>query len=172
MKSNFHFDKKTGTIVQTDNAKVEQVTTTDNKQEILEVSQSPITPPTFQQEKRIEPKKATVNTGQDNILRMMRVSTPTPVQLIDKNGLPESYLDAVSTGVMMFREKEDYDICQISDERTGTPIAYIGGYALQFNFNMAELNTMERIEQFLEGIKKLFRHQIMNQNLQNNSFGS
>ena len=69
----------------------------------------------------------------------------------------------------MFREREDLDICQISDEKTGKVLAYIGGYALQFNFNMTELNTMERIEQCLQGIVKLFRHQIMNQNLRSNS---
>lgn len=40
-------------------------------------------------------------------------------------------------------------------KKTGKVLAYIGGYALQFNFNMAELNTMERIEQCLQGLVKL-----------------
>ena len=83
--------------------------------------------------------------------------------------MPEAYLDSITTGAMVFREREDLDICQISDEKTGKVLAYIGGYALQFNFNMTELNTMERIEQCLQGIVKLFRHQIMNQNLRSNS---
>ena len=99
---------------------------------------------------------------------MKRVNHPTSIQLIDENGLPEAYLDTTSTRVLMFRERDDYNICQISEEKSGKVLAYIGGYALQFNFNMAELNTMEKIEQCLQGIVKLFRHQIMNQNLREN----
>ena len=99
---------------------------------------------------------------------MQRTNKPTSVQLINEDGLPEAYLDSVTTGVMMFREREDYDICQISDERTGKVLAYIGGYALQFNFNMEELNTLEKINHCMEGLVKLFRHKIMTQNLREN----
>ncbi len=102
---------------------------------------------------------------------MQRVDAPTPIQLINENGIPEAYLDSVTTGVMMFRELQDYDICQITDEKTGKVLAYIGGYALQINFNMAELNTIERIDQCLQGIVKLFRHKIMNQAINNKSSG-
>lgn len=129
---------------------------------------SATTQPKFQQEKKIDMKADTVNVNRNQVVQMKRVSYPTPIQLIDENGMPESYIDSITTGVMMFRDREDYDICQISDEKTGKVLAYIGGYALQFNFNMAELNTMERIEQCLQGLVKLFRHQIMNQNLRNN----
>ena len=128
-----------------------------------------ITQPKFQQEKKIDMKADTVNVNRNQVVQMKRVSHPTPIQLIDGNGMPEAYIDSITTGVSMFRDREDYDICQISDEKTGKVLAYIGGYALQFNFNMAELNTMERIEQCLQGLVKLFRHQIMNQNLRNNS---
>lgn len=128
-------------------------------------SDSTTTQPQFQQEKKIDVKTDAVTINRNPVVQMKRVSHTTPIQLIDENGMPESYIDAITTGVMMFREREDYDICQISDEKTGKILAYIGGYALQFNFNMAELNTMERIEQCLQGIVKLFRHQIMNQNL-------
>ena len=125
--------------------------------------------PKFKQEKKIDVKADTVNVNRNQVVQMKRVSHPTPIQLVDENGIPEAYIDSITTGVSMFRDREDYDICQISDEKTGKILAYIGGYALQFNFNMAELNTMERIEQCLQGLVKLFRHQIMNQNLRNNS---
>ena len=62
---------------------------------------------------------------------------------------------------MMFRERQDYDIMQIIDERTNQPLMYIGGYALQMNFNMERLNSMEKIEQCLNGLTKLFRKSIM-----------
>lgn len=101
----------------------------------------------------------------NRFIRLHRVGDVTPLQLVDDNGMPESYLDSDSKGVLMFRELEDYDVCQISDEKTGKVLAYIGGYALAFNFNMAELNSMERIEQCLQGIVKLFRHKIMTQNI-------
>ena len=125
--------------------------------------------PKFKQEKKIDVKADTVNVNRNQVVQMKRVSHPTPIQLVDENGIPEAYIDSITTGVSMFRDREDYVICQISDEKTGKILAYIGGYALQFNFNMAELNTMERIEQCLQGLVKLFRHQIMNQNLRNNS---
>ena len=127
------------------------------------------TKPKFQQEKKIDVKADAVNINRNQVVQMKRVSHPTPIQLIDENGMPEAYIDSITTGVSMFRDREDYDICQISDEKTGKVLAYIGGFALQFNFNMAELNTMERIEQCLQGLVKLFRHQIMNQNLRSNS---
>ncbi len=127
------------------------------------------TQPKFQQEKKIDVKADTVNVNRNQVVQMKRVNHPTPIQLIDENGRPEAYIDSITTGISMFRDGEDYSICQISDEKTGKVLAYIGGYALQFNFNMAELNTMERIEQCLQGLVKLFRHQIMNQNLRNNS---
>lgn len=127
------------------------------------------TPPKFQQEKKIDVKTDTVNVNRNQVVQMKRVSHPTPIQLIDENSMPEAYIDSITTGILMFRDREDYNICQISDEKTGKVLAYIGGFALQFNFNMAELNTMERIEQCLQGLVKLFRHQIMNQNLRNNS---
>lgn len=153
MKHKFQFDKKTGTMVPSD-------VIVEN-----EVQQSgiPNQKPVFKEEKSIDVKPETINTKQ--IVQMKRVNTPTPIQLIGDNGIPEDYLDSITTGIMMFRELQDYDICQISDEKTGKVLAYIGGYALQINFNMAELNTMERIEQCLQGIVKLFRHKIMAQTL-------
>ncbi len=124
--------------------------------------------PIFEKEKRIEVKTENANVGNKTVVQMQRTDKPTPIQLINDNGLPEAYLDSVNTGVMMFRERDDYDICQITDERTGKVLAFIGGYALQFNFNMVELNNLERIEQCMQGLAKLFRHKIMTQNLREN----
>lgn len=158
MKSSFKFDERTGTMMpinkSSNSSGVEEraASTTDIK-------------PSFEKHTLdIKPDK-TVNLNQNPVLQMERVSKPTPIQLVNKEGLPESYLDSKTAGIVMFRDLEDYDICQITDEKSGTVLAYIGGYALQMNFNMAELNTMERVEQCLQGITKLFRHKIMNQNL-------
>ena len=60
-----------------------------------------------------------------------------------------------------FREKSDLTIFQIVDEDTGTILAYISGYALDINFNMAELKSVERVEQLISGISKMFRTAIM-----------
>lgn len=165
MKSNFKFDKKTGTMVP-ENEAVAQAINANVHREVKQTQSDPTTvKPTFQEERKIDVKADVVNAQRNQIVKMKRVDKPTPIQLIDENGMPEAYLDSDTIGIMMFRERQDYDICQISDEKTGKVLAYIGGYALQFNFNMAELRTMERIEQCLQGIVKLFRHKIMTQNM-------
>lgn len=164
--SKFMFDKRTGTMIPEGgmNVQNELKQQVGSESEIRQMDAQNLKKPVFAESKTIEAKSDVVN-AQDRIVKMKRVSKPTPVQLINESGIPESYLDATNTGIMMFRETQDYDICQIVDERTGKPLAYIGGYALQFNFNMAELNTMERIEQCLQGLVKLFRHKIMTQQI-------
>lgn len=167
MKHQFKFDKKTGTMVPI-NESVSQCVK-DRVHEDIRVCQSDdtTTVPDFHKQKHIIDNKA--NAISNQIVKMQRTDKPTPVQLINQEGLPEAYLDCVSSGILMFRERQDYDICQITDEKTGKVLAYIGGYGLAFNFNMEELRTMERIEQCLEGLKKLFRHKIMTQNLGSNN---
>ena len=60
-----------------------------------------------------------------------------------------------------FKEKSDLSIVQITDYDTNRVMGYIAGYALDINFNMEELNSVERVEQFLEGLKKAFRSVIL-----------
>ena len=67
----------------------------------------------------------------------------------------------VSEGIVQFREQSDLTIFQILDEQSGVPLGYISGYALDINFNMRELRSAERVEQFLDGIKKMFREAIL-----------
>lgn len=162
MKHKFQFDKKTGTMVPATNTVVE-----DEQSGVQLQSGVQAKKPVFAESKNIAVKAGAINTQQNQVVKMQRVDTPTPIQLINEKGIPEAYLDSITTGVMMFRELQDYDICQITDEKTGKVLAYIGGYALQINFNLTELNTMERIDQCLQGIVKLFRHKIMNQALNN-----
>ena len=171
MKHKFQFDKKTGTMVPMTSTAVEEIKV--NEQDSVQQIQSDMQAkkPVFAEGKNIAVKSGAINTQQNQIVKMQRVDTPTPIQLINENGIPEAYLDSVTTGVMMFRELQDYDICQITDEKTGKVLAYIGGYAHKINFNMAELNTIERIDQCLQGIVKLFRHKIMNQAINNKSSG-
>jgi len=160
MKTNFKFDKKTGTMVMAEssgNVRNEEV-------QKVETGVQP-TKPTFNEEKKMEVKSEAPNVMQNQVLQMQRVDKPTAVQLLNDKGIPEAYLDSVNTGVLMFRERQDYDIYQIVDERTSKPLAYIGGYALQINFNMTELNSMEKVEQCLGGLTKLFRKFIMEQAL-------
>lgn len=66
---------------------------------------------------------------------------------------------------VQFRAQSDYTIMQVTDERSGKPLMYIGGYALEIKFNMAELNSVVRVEQCLEGLKKMFRKFIVDQAL-------
>lgn len=165
MKSKFQFDKKTGTMVPSSEA-VAQGIKANVQNEVKQIKADADTPkPVFQEERRIEVKSEVANVQHNQIVKMQRIDKPSPIMLVDDKGVPEAYLDSVTTGVMMFRELEDYDRCQITDEKTGKVLAFIGGYALQINFNMAELNTLERINQCLQGIVKLFRHKIMTQSL-------
>lgn len=169
MKHKFEFDKKTGTMVPASDA-VAQGIKNNVQQEVIQ-SKADVTTekPSFQDEKKIEVKANVPAIQRNQIVKMQRVDKLTPIQLVDEKGVPEAYLDSITTGVMMFRERQDYDICQITDEKTGKVLAYIGGYALQINFNMTELNTLEKIEQCLQGMVKLFRHKIMNQALDGGS---
>lgn len=167
MKHKFQFDKKSGTMVPSG---VESAFgNSPDKPEVVEAPSAQIpAKPVFKEKKQIINRNSSVNVEQNQIVKMQRTNKPTPVQLVNEDGLPESYLDSITTGIMMFRERQDYDICQITDEKTGKVLAYIGGYALAFNFNMSELRSMEKIEQCLQGIVKLLRHKIMTQTLGEN----
>lgn len=165
MKSQFKFDKKTGTMMPSSDA-VAQGINANVHREVKETKADEVTPkPVFKEEKRIDIRADTAREQRNQVVKMQRIGEPSPIMLVNDKGMPESYLDSITGGVMMFRELEDYDRCQIVDEKTGKVLAIISGYALQFNFNMAELKTMERIEQCLQGLVKLFRHQIMTYNL-------
>ena len=142
MKTKFVFDKKTGTM-QPERNDVTQFTQMPNQ---------PVQPPQFNNEK-------TVNTTPqfDNF----RVDD-------EKLKLLEKYAEELGLeGILLFRQQTDYTICQIVDERTGKSTAYIGGYALNIKFNMEELNTVAKVEQCLDGIKKLFRSFIVEQAIEN-----
>lgn len=167
MKHKFQFDKKSGTMVPAGEETAPSIK--PDRSEVVETPSAQIsTRPVFKEKRQIINRNSTVNVEQNQMVKMQRTNKPTPVQLVNEDGLPESYLDSITTGIMMFREQQDYDICQITDERTGKVLAYIGGYALAFNFNMSELRSMEKIEQCLQGIVKLLRHKIMTQTLGEN----
>lgn len=166
MKHQFQFDKKTGTMVPTSDAVAQGVKAIVHSDVQEAKSDEATNQPKFREQRQMVPQTNTARPNQ--VVKMQRTDKPTPVQLVNGDGLPESYLDCISNGILMFRERQDYDICQITDEKTGKVLAYIGGYGLAFNFNMAELRTMERIEQCLQGLVKLFRHKLMTQNLGEN----
>ena len=86
----------------------------------------------------------------------------------EKLELLEKYASELGLeGILLFRQHTDYTICQITDERSGNVMAYIGGYALNIKFNMEQLNSVAKVEQCLEGIKKLFRSFIVQQAIEN-----
>lgn len=149
MKQKFVFDKNTGTL-----------------QPQKEVEVPKVEEPVKAEEPVAAPEAPQASEGlSTEIVKMKRVDKITPVQLIDENGMPEAYLDSENMGVVMFRERIDYSIKQIVDERSNKPLMYIGGYGLAINFNMGELRSVERIEQCLQGLTKLFRKLIMDQAL-------
>lgn len=60
-----------------------------------------------------------------------------------------------------FRAQRDLTRYEIVDKDTGIVLGYISGYALDFQFRTKELNSTARIEQFLNGLKSLFRNMIV-----------
>lgn len=86
----------------------------------------------------------------------------------EKMKLLEDYAKKLGLeGILLFRQQTDYTICQITDEHSGKVMAYIAGYALNIKFNMEQLNSVIKVEQCLEGIKKLFRTFIVQQAIEN-----
>lgn len=142
MKTEFVFDKKTGTMQPIGN-RTHQLTPMGNNQ-----------PPAPQ----FSNGKTVITTPQ---FGNMRVDD-------EKLALLEKYAKELGLeGILLFRQHTDYTICQITDERSGQVMAYIGGYALNIKFNMEQLNSVAKVEQCLEGIKKLFRSFIVQQAIEN-----
>lgn len=109
-------------------------------------------------------------------MEMVKPQTPQPQQRAVQPNLKESdvpdnidIMEArprkpnieTNEGKVVFRELSDRDVIHIMDEKTRETACVISGYALQFSFNLQELNSVEAIESCLDGLKKLFRHKIM-----------
>ena len=98
---------------------------------------------------------------------VQRASKPATVPVIKSgkslmNGVPSDRPNVVANErEVVFREKSDLSIVQITDSDTNRVMGYIAGYGLDINFNMEELSSMDRVEQFLEGLKKAFRSVIL-----------
>ena len=90
-----------------------------------------------------------------------RPTAEAPADLVQKPKRKPNV--SINEGQVIFREISDRDIIQIQDEKTRQTACVISGYALHFAFNLAELKSVEAIEACLEGLKKLFRHKIMEQ---------
>lgn len=166
MAKKFVFDAATGTMVPADEISTLQIPSAPPHQRGK--AEDVVVAPTTQEDlKPIENEGVIVEKEQQRgaPIQLRRTDVQTDVQLVNDNGLPESYLDTSGNGVVMFRELVDHDICQIIDDTTGKVLATISGYALKINFNRTELNSVEKIEQCLQGIMKLFRHQIVSQAL-------
>lgn len=104
--------------------------------------------------------------------RVSRISEPVnEVASADetKSVMPED-VTAVNVGtdegIVQFREKSDYTIFQFIEPKTQRVVGYIGGYALDFSFNISQIHNTETLEMLLEGIKGVFRKMISEQILQ------
>lgn len=116
MRTGFVFDSRTGTMV-----------SSGIVEEGAPKAKGPVPDgpaPVFQKKKSIV---AATGPLRGEVLRMKRTDGVSQVVLVDGDGVPETYLDTETAGVVMFRELEDYDRCQITDEKTGTVIGIIGG---------------------------------------------
>lgn len=68
-------------------------------------------------------------------------------------------------GIVQFREVSDLTSFQIFDEQTRKLMGVISGYGLSIKFNMQELTSTDKVEQFLNGITSMFRKMILDQSL-------
>lgn len=93
-----------------------------------------------------------------------------PLKTVAEAAPPQSGSDDIGKyTILQFREGADLTMLQIVDKDTKSILGYISGYALDINFNMGELNSMQRIEAFLEGIKTAFRKVIYDKAFENKS---
>lgn len=86
-----------------------------------------------------------------------------------KSVMPEDVTAAnvgMDEGIVQFRERSDYTIFQFIEPKTQRVVGYIGGYALDFSFNISQIHNTETLEMLLEGIKGVFRKMISEQILQ------
>lgn len=118
---------------------------------------------------RFNPETGTMEpVGEEVASKQDEPSKPNnKTQIIGNPKKPEKEVEA-EEGVVHFRERSDFSMFQILDEDTKAVMGYIAGYGLDISFNLQELRGVERIEQFLEAVKGLFRQiitdQILNQN--------
>lgn len=118
---------------------------------------------------RFNPSTGTFDNVSDehDVLQERKPEKNDTVSIGDVIDKRTSSVSNVDEPCVAFREKSDYTVMQIMDKDTGNVLAYIGGYALDFSFNLDKLNSTARVEQCLEGIKKLFRQVIMDKILNN-----
>lgn len=74
---------------------------------------------------------------------------------------------SINEKIIQFRERSDLTIMQIIDESNREVMGYIAGYGLDIKFNLEELNSMDKVEQFLGGLTKVFRKIILESALDN-----
>lgn len=80
--------------------------------------------------------------------------------IISKEPLPVIDLGS-DEDIVAFRAQRDLTKYEIIDKDTGIVLGYISGYALDFQFKTKELNSTAKVEQFLNGVKSLFRNMIV-----------
>lgn len=74
--------------------------------------------------------------------------------------------EVTKTCEYVFKES-DYKMFQILNEDTHAVMGYIGGFDLDISFNLNELNSVEKIERFIDALQNLFRKIITDQILSN-----
>ena len=78
-------------------------------------------------------------------------------RLVIKPDIVRRLTDSIETAVSL---SDNLVIINILDDQTNTSLCCISGYDLHFSFNLHELRSVQRIEQCLDGLTKLFRNKI------------
>jgi hypothetical protein len=103
-----------------------------------------------------------INPDNGTLEKVEGISATTKKKII--SSAPEVQ-EVPNERILNFKEHSDLSIVQIVDNDTRTVLGYIAGYALDMEFNMKELNSVEQIEKFLDGMKKAFRQIILEKTL-------
>lgn len=76
-------------------------------------------------------------------------------------------LSKVPEQTVTFKLLSDRSVMEVRSEVANVSVAEISGYDLQVKFNMQYINSVDDIENLLEGMKMLFRKMLLTQIMEN-----
>ena len=86
---------------------------------------------------------------------------------IIKDGAVQEAVPSIPEQMVSFRMLSDRSIMEVRSEKANVTVAEISGYDLQIKYNMQYINSVEDIENLLEGMKMLFRKMLISQIMDN-----
>ncbi len=81
--------------------------------------------------------------------------------------IKDGHIAPVPEQTVTFKMLSDRSIMEVRSEAANVSVAEISGYGLQVKFNMQYINSVDDIENLLEGMKTLFRKMILQQIMEN-----